>query len=247
MIQRHIYYKILNLSCFLWSIATCMHFCMVCKQQNFFENQIFADDFWYINFLQSKFITCKSLNLIVHKGSIFHFLVDMIVGQRQKAYKQVNSTMDGREATDGECYDYTSFISGFESNRKCLVCHEDLFEKCCKTKEEGRTSARNCFVLEHSLCWEVWPLHWPCSSRHTSCCLECRWTYPVLVKFCVLSGVLNLSITTVHLLKKWSCLCYFKSWKDIAKLIVWMKCLVVYCWNPTSVHVHKMCIKFWMR
>lgn len=44
--------------------------------------------------------------------------------------------MDGREATDGECYDYTSFISGFESNRKCLVCHEDLFEKCCKTKEE---------------------------------------------------------------------------------------------------------------
>lgn len=93
----------------------------------------------------------------------------------------------------------------------------------------------------------VWPLHWPCSSRHTSCCLECRWTYPVLVKFCVLSGVLNLSITTVHLLKKWSCLCNFKSWKDIAKLIVWMKCLVVYCWNLTLVHVHKMCIKFWMR
>lgn len=73
-----------------------------------------------------------------------------------------------------------------------------------------------------------------------SCCLECRWT------FCVLSRVLNLSITTVHLLKKWSCLCNFKSWKDIAKLIVWMKCLV-YCWNLTSVHVHKMCIKFWMR
>lgn len=92
--------------------------------------------------------------MIVHKGSIFHFLVDMIVGQRQKAYKQVNSTMDWREATDGECYDYTSFISGFESNRKCLVCHEDLFKKCCKTKEEGRTCARNCFVLEHSLCWE---------------------------------------------------------------------------------------------
>lgn len=82
--------------------------------------------------------------------------------------------------------------------------------------------------------------------RHTSCCLECRWTYPVLVKFCVLSGVLNLSITTVHLLKKWWCLCNFKSWKDIAKLVFWMKCLVVYCWNLTSVHVHKMYIKFWM-
>lgn len=58
--------------------------------------------------------------------------------------------MDGGEPTDRECYDYPSFISGFESNRKCLVCDEDLFEKCCEI-EEGRTSARNCFVLEHSL------------------------------------------------------------------------------------------------
>lgn len=54
--------------------------------------------------------------MIVHKGSIFHFLVDMIVGQRQKAYKQVNSTMDGREATDRECSVMTTPASSPDLN-----------------------------------------------------------------------------------------------------------------------------------
>lgn len=155
--------------------------------------------------------------------------------------------MDGREVIDGECYDYISFIFGFEFNRKCLVCYEDLFEKCCKIKEEGRISVRNCFVLEYFFCWEVWLLYWLCLSRYILCCFECRWIYLVLVKFCVFLGVLNLSIIIVYLLKKWLCLCYFKFWKDIVKFIVWMKCFVVYCWNLILVYVYKMCIKFWMR
>lgn len=154
--------------------------------------------------------------------------------------------MDGREATDRECYDYTSFVSGFESNRKCLVCDEDLFEKCCKTKEEGRTSASNCFVLKHSLCWEVWPLHWPCLSRHTSCWPECRWTNSVLVKFCVLSEVL--SITRVHVLKKSSYLGNFilSLRRTLQNSLFEWNVLLFIAEITTSVHVYAMCIKFWM-
>lgn len=46
----------------------------------------------------------------------------MIVGRRLRAYELVNSSMDGGEPTNRECHDYPSFITGFESHRKCLVC-----------------------------------------------------------------------------------------------------------------------------
>lgn len=112
----------------------------------------------------------------------------MIVGRRQRAYELVNSSMHGGEPTDRECHDYPSFITGFESHRKCLVCDKDLFKKFCET-EEGKTSVLNCSVW-NTLCWIVWPLRWPRSSRHTTCCPKCSLTNSVLVKFRVLSGLM---------------------------------------------------------
>lgn len=50
-----------------------MHFCMFCKQQNaFFSLKIFT----VLIYMH----TCKLLS-VVHKGSIFHVLVYIIVGQ----------------------------------------------------------------------------------------------------------------------------------------------------------------------
>lgn len=57
-----------------------------------------------------------------------------------------------------------------------------------KPKKE-KTSVLNCSVW-NTLCWIVWPLRWPRSSRHTTCCPKCSLTNSVLVKFRVLSGLM---------------------------------------------------------
>lgn len=46
----------------------------------------------------------------------------MIVGWWLRVYELVNLLMDGGELINRECYDYFSFIIGFEFYRKCLVC-----------------------------------------------------------------------------------------------------------------------------
>lgn len=63
-----------------------------------------------------------------------------------------------------------------------------FLKKFCET-EEGKTSVLSCSVW-NTLCWIVWPLRWPRSSRHTTCCPKCSLTNSVLVKFRVLSGLM---------------------------------------------------------